>query len=108
MTEMVDRRASRKGPVPEVGYVELGKGEIKYSTQGWDWAVALRRRSALRRIRKACGELKAAVTDEFTRDDAEVAYSGESIEESMKSGLEHYRVHPFMHLVFECAPETKP
>ena len=108
MTEMVERRASRKGPVPEVGYIDLGKGEIKYSTESYGWVVALRRRSAMRRIRKACKPLKAAVTDEFEREDAEVTYSGDGIEESMNSGLAHYRVHPFMHLVFECVPEAKP
>ena len=37
----VERRRPRKGPVKEVGYVEYGGGQVRYSSEGWSWVRQL-------------------------------------------------------------------
>lgn len=99
---MLEKRRPRRGPVKEVGYIEKGGGEVRYSTEGWAPFVAGRRRNALRRIRWACRPLKAVISEEFARQDVDVPYSQDDIEQNMSKGLEHYKVAPYQHIVFEC------
>lgn len=102
VTELVEKKRPRKGPVPEVGFVDTGGGEIRYSVEGWGPIVSLRRGSAMRRIRRVCKKLKLVINDEFTRDDVQVPYSGEDLEDNLRRGVDHYAVAPFHHIVFEC------
>lgn len=104
---MVEKHRPRTGPVKEVGYIDKGRGEVKYSTEGWGLWVAGRRRNALRRMRKVCKPLKAVITDEFTRQDVEVPYNNEDVHENLDKGLNHYTVAPFEHIVFECEQPQK-
>ncbi len=102
MAEIVEKKKPRKGPIPEVGYIDTGGGEVKYSIEGWPLWVKARRRTALRRMRRVCGKLKAVITDEFTRQDVEVPYSGEDVKDNLAKGMKHYTVAPFEHIVFDC------
>jgi hypothetical protein len=107
---MVEKRRPRRGPVKEVGYIEKGGGELKYSTEGWRLFVAARRRGALWRMRRVCRPLKAVISEEFVRQDVEVPYSQDDVEQNLDKGLSHYTVAPHQHIVFECEPpkeETK-
>ena len=104
VTEMVEKKKPRKGPVPEVDIVDAGGGQIRYSVEGWDFIVGLRRGSALRRARRVCKKMKLVINDEFTRDDVNVPYSGDDLSDNMKHGLDHYSVAPYHHIVFECKP----
>ncbi|MEK7858337.1 MAG: hypothetical protein AAB320_04265 [Elusimicrobiota bacterium] len=102
VAEIVEKKKPRKGPIPEVGYIDTGGGEVKYSIEGWPLWVKARRRTALRRMRRVCGKLKAVITDEFTRQDVEVPYSGEDVKDNLAKGMKHYTVAPFEHIVFDC------
>lgn len=106
VAETVERRRPRKGPVQEVGYVDFGGGRVRYSTEGWGWFVSGRRRHAQRLMRKNCGkELKPEITDEYTREDADIAYSGDDVIDNMARGGEHYKHAPFQHFAYECRPK---
>lgn len=108
VAESVERRKPRKGPVPEVGFVDNGGGRVRYSTDGWSWFVAGRRRHALRLMRKNCGKrLIPQVVDEYDRTDADAPYAGEEIGTSMSSGLDHFRIQPFHHMAYECRPKPE-
>jgi hypothetical protein len=99
----VERRKPRRGPVKEVGYVELGGGQVRYSAEGWSWIVASRRRTALSLMRRNCGpELAPEITDEYSRQDADAEYSGEDIESSMSNGGEHFKIERYNHIAYEC------
>jgi hypothetical protein len=105
----VERHHPRKGPVKEVGYIDYGGGQIRYSAEGWSWVVASRRRTALKLMSRNCGkDLEPAVTDEYTRSDADAAYNGEDIESSMKIGDEHFHIEHYVHLAYECRPKGAP
>jgi hypothetical protein len=110
VAEMVEKKKPRRGPVPEVGYIETGGGEVRYSTEGWDWIVATRRMTALRRMKRVCKgkDLEARVTDEFTRDDVDATYHGNDLGDNINKGLEHYQVAPYRHIVFDCVPKSQP
>ncbi len=108
VAEVVEKRKPRKGPVPEVGFVDPGGGEVRYSTDGWGFVISMRRATALRRMRHVCGRLPAKIVDEYTKDDIEVPYSGEDLEVNIQRGLEHYNVAPYHHIIFECVPPEKP
>lgn len=114
MAEIVEKKKPRKGPVPEVGYIETGGGEVRYSTDAWGFVVGWRRGTALRKARKVCRskdkDLAPKIVDEWTHEDADAIYSdsGEEMDELMKHGLEHYKVAPYHHIVFECQPKEKP
>lgn len=109
VAETVERRRPRKGPIKEVGFVELGGGNVRYSTEGWSWFVAGRRRHALRLMRKNCGkELAPQVTDEYLRQDSDIAYSGEDISTNLEKGMEHFHIAPFEHLIYDCRPKGAP
>jgi hypothetical protein len=99
----VSRRPPRLGPVAGVGYIAYGGGEVRYSAEGWSWIVASRRRTALALMRRNCGELKPEITREFERTDADAVYEGESVE-SLASGVSHYVLERYVHLVYRCAP----
>jgi hypothetical protein len=107
VSETVERRRPRKGPVKEVGFVELGGGHIRYSTDGWSWFVAGRRRHALRLMRKNCGkQLAPQILDEYQRQDTDISYAGEDVTTSLDKGIEHFRIQPFDHVVYECRPKN--
>ena len=105
VAETVERRRPRKGPIQEVGYVEFGGGRVRYSAEGWSWAVSSRRRTALKLMSRNCGrELSAHVIDEFVRTDADAKYAGEDIAASMSHGDEHFVVEHYVHMSYECRP----
>jgi hypothetical protein len=110
--ETVEKKRPRKGPVPEVGYIETGGGEVRFSAEGWGIVVGLRRRAALRRMRRVCKskDLTPKIVDEWTHEDADAVYSdsGDEMEDVVKRGSEHYRVAPYHHLQFECHAAEKP
>lgn len=97
----------RSSTVPGVGLIETGRGEVKYPVEGWEWVVAARRRSAFKRIAKACASMTFQVIAESTRQDTEVPYSQTDLGESLARGLKHYEVNPFRHIVYECVPKGK-
>ncbi|HXT00654.1 MAG TPA: hypothetical protein VN915_08275 [Elusimicrobiota bacterium] len=102
----VEKRKPRKGPVKEVGYIDYGGGQVRYSAEGWGWAVASRRKTALRLMARNCGsELKPEITDEYSRSDADAAYNGEDIDSSMRVGDEHFKIERYIHLSYECRPK---
>lgn len=106
VAETVERRKPRKGPIKEVGFVDYGGGKVRYSVDGWSWFVAGRRRDALRRMRKNCGKkLAPQVLDEYLRQDADIAYSGEDISVNLDRGMEHFKIAPFQHMTYECRPK---
>ncbi len=103
VAETVERRRPRRGPVKAVGFVDLGGGQVRYGLDGWSWFVSGRRRHAMRLMRKNCGsELAPQVMDEYTRQDADIAYSGEDITVNIDKGLEHFKISPFQHMSYEC------
>ena len=105
VSESVERRRPRKGPVEEVGYVDYGGGNVRYSLDGWSWFVKGRRRHARRLMRKNCGkDLEPFVIDEYARQDADAPYVGEELAVNIQLGGEHYKIEPFVHLVYECRP----
>jgi hypothetical protein len=104
VVEMVKKDKPRKGPVPEVGYVDVGGGDVRYSSEGWGFVVSLRHATAMRRIRSTCGKLKFKIDDEFTHDDVDASYISEDLATNIEKGLNHYAVAPYHHIVFECVP----
>ena len=109
VAETVERRRPRKGPIKEVGFVDPGGGTVRYSVEGWGWFVAGRRRDALRRIRKNCGkQLAPQILDEYQRNDADIAYAGEDISVNLDKGMDHFKIAPFQHIVYECRPKGAP
>ena len=106
VAETVERRKPRKGPIKEVGFVDMGGGNIRYSPDGWAWFVSGRRRDALRKMRKNCGKkLAPQILDEYLRQDADISYSGEDISTNLDKGMDHFKIAPFEHLVYECRPK---
>ncbi len=106
VAETIERRKPRKGPIKEVGFVDMGGGNIRYSTDGWGWFVSGRRRDALRKMRKNCGKLLAPqITDEYLRQDADISYAGEDISTNLDKGMDHFKIAPFEHLLYECRPK---
>ena len=76
---------------------------MRYSAEGWSWFVASRRRTALKLMSRNCGpDLVPAITDEYSRQDADAAYNGEDIDASMRIGDEHYHIERYIHLAYEC------
>lgn len=101
----VDRRRPRKGPVAEVGYVDFGGGQIRYSAEGWGPVVASRRRTALRLMARNCGkDLEPRVTDEYERMDADAKFSEEEITSTIERGEEHFVLEKYVHIAYECRP----
>jgi hypothetical protein len=108
VAETVERRRPRKGPVAAVGFVDMGGGQVRYALDGWGWFVSGRRRHALRLMRKNCGsELAPQVMDEYSRQDADIAYAGEDITVNIKTGLDHFKISPFQHMSYECRPRGR-
>lgn len=106
VAETVERRRPRKGPIKAVGFVDLGGGNMRYSVDGWGWFVAGRRRDALRRMRKNCGKhLAPQILDEYLRQDADISYSGEDITTNLDKGMDHFKIAPFQHMIYECRPK---
>lgn len=105
VAETVERRRPRKGPIKEVGFVDFGGWRVRYSMDGWSWFVSGRRRHALRLMRKNCGKsLAPQVLDEYVHQDADIAYAGEDISTNLDKGLEHFKIAPYDHLIYECRP----
>lgn len=106
VAETVERRRPRKGPIKEVGFIDRGGGNVRYSVDGWSWFVAGRRRHAFRLMRRNCGKLLAPqVLDEYLRQDADIAYAGEDISTNLDKGMDHFKIAPFEHLLYECRPK---
>lgn len=109
VAETVERRKPRKGPIEEVGFVDMGGGHVRYSVDGWQWFVSGRRRHALRLMRRNCGrKLRPQVLDEYLRQDADIAYSGEDISTNIDKGMDHFKIAPYDHMVYECRPKEQP
>ena len=109
VAETVERRRPRPGPVKEVGYIDYGGGQVRYSSEGWGWFVASRRRLALKLMSRNCGSvLVPRITDEYARVDADAPYSGQDITSSMDDGDQHYIVEHYVHIVYECVPRGAP
>jgi len=109
VAETIERRRPRKGPIEEVGFVDMGGGKIRYSVDGWGWFVSGRRRHAMRKMRKNCGKLLSPqIVDEYLRQDADTSYSGEDITTSLDKGLDHFKIAPFEHIVYACRPKGAP
>jgi hypothetical protein len=108
VAETVERRRPRKGPIKEVGYVDLGGGQVRYSAEGWSWAVASRRRLALKLMSRNCGDLEPRLVDEYVRQDADAAYAGQDITSSLAIGGEHFRIERYVHLSYECRAPGSP
>ena len=107
VAETVERRRPRKGPIKEVGFVDMGGGNVRYSTEGWGWFVSGRRRHALRLMRKNCGKfLKPQILDEYHRQDADISYAGEDIATNLDKGMEHFKIAPFEHILYDCRPKN--
>jgi hypothetical protein len=105
VAETVERRRPRPGPVKEVGYVDYGGGRVRYSAEGWGWAVASRRRLALKLMSRNCGSaLRPRIVDEFEKQDADAVYAGQDISSSMSVGDEHFNIEKYVHLTYECRP----
>lgn len=102
VAEVVQKQQPRKGPVPEVGYVDTGGGEVRYSVEGWSLIVASRRNVAFRRMRSICKGLRPKIVDEFTHQDVDVPYAGDDLDVNLQHGMEHYNVAPYHHIVFDC------
>ena len=106
VAETIERRRPRKGPIKAVGFVDMGGGNIRYSTDGWGWFVSGRRRDALRKMRKNCGkQLAPQILDEYLHQDADISYSGEDITTNLDKGMDHFKIAPFEHLIYECRPK---
>ena len=103
VAETVRKSPPRKSPIKEVGYIDMGGGEVRYSEEGWSWFVAGRRRAAVHLMRHVCGKLKPVVTEEFIKEDADVPYAQSDIQESMQRGAEHFIVAPYTHMIYDCA-----
>ena len=109
VAETIERRRPRKGPIKEVGFVDMGGGNVRYSTDGWGWFVSGRRRHALRLMRKNCGkQLAPQVLDEYLHQDSDIAYSGEDISTNLGTGMDHFKIAPFQHMIYECRPKGAP
>lgn len=109
VAETVERRRPRKGPVKEVGFVDFGGGRVRYSAEGWGWAVASRRRLALRLMARNCGrELVPTITDEYTRQDADAAFAEADVSSNMDIGAQHYTIEHYVHLTYECRDPHAP
>ena len=109
VAETVKRRKPRKGPIKEVGFVDMGGGQVRYSVDGWSWFVAGRRRHALRLMRKNCGKaLAPQVLDEYLHQDSDIAYAGEDISTNLEKGMDHFKIAPFQHMSYECRPKGAP
>ena len=102
---LVESRRPRRGPVTEVGVVEPGGGEVRYSTEGWRAFVNSRREDALVKMASVCGGApKVKVLEEVDREAAEAAYNSGDMEDNIGSGGRHYRKERYRHIVFECLP----
>lgn len=102
VSETVRESKPRKGPVAEVGWVDLGGGEVRYSVDGWGWVVRLRRRSAFHRMNRVCKGLKARMVDEYTHEDVDVPFSSDDLNQHLDHGVEHYKLATYHHMIFEC------
>lgn len=102
VAETVERRRPRMGPIKAVGYVDMGGGHVRYSSEGWSWAVASRRRLALKLMARNCGELEPKIIDEYVRQDADAPYAGQDIASSLAIGDEHFLIEHYIHLAYEC------
>ena len=107
---VVDLRRPVKGPVPEVGYIDPGGGQVRYALRGASFLVSQRRAHALRLARRHCAAFlppqkkspAIRIAKEWTQEDSETPYNAEELDVSLKNDLEHYKVEPYRHLEFQC------
>ena len=108
VTEMVQETAPQKGPVPQVGYIIPGGGEIRYSAEGWGPVVAARRRAAFFRMHRVCKDMGLKIIDEFVHTDATVPYNGGDLQTDAEFGIQHYDLEKYHHIMFQCVPPPLP
>ncbi|MBI5243307.1 MAG: hypothetical protein HY922_06405 [Elusimicrobia bacterium] len=106
---VVELRRAVKGPVAEVGYIDPGGGHVRYALRGAAFFVSQRRKDALKLAGRHCGGPKGGSKDgavkivkEWAQEDNETPYNAEDLEASLRYNLDHYRVEPYQHLLFEC------
>lgn len=85
---------------------------MRYALRGAAFLVRQRRAHALRLAKRRCAALNAPqkasapafkIVKEWSQEDSETPYNAEELDVSLKNGLEHYRVEPYRHLLFECS-----
>jgi len=103
---VVELRRPVKGPVAEVGYIDPGGGHVRYALRGAKFLVNQRRRDALKRAGRHCdGGMNVRLVKEWRQDDVETPYNGDELEAALKLDLDHYRLEPYQHLLFDCVRE---
>lgn len=102
---MVKIEEPRRSSIPGVGWIDTGRGEVKYPVEGWSAVIKGRRRSAFKKIAKTCRGMDYKITKEFTSEDSEVPYFQADLKDTVSRGLAHYHVSPFRHIEFECVPK---
>ena len=106
---VVDTHPAVKGPVPEVPYIDFGGGQVRYPLGGARSLLGVRRRDAFRRMARFCGgAAHVKVRREFDRDDSETPYNAGELEEVVALQAEHYRVHSYRHIEFQCTQPAPP
>ena len=102
--EMVEFREVRRGPVPEVGAIQRAAGHVRYALRGPKSVVRRRKKSAYKKMAKACGGEKLfRVKKQYTSEDAETSYKAEDLDADRIISDEHYKVESYRHILFECA-----
>lgn len=100
---VVELRKPVKGPVAEVGFIDPGGGHVRYALRGGRVMSGARRRDALRRAGRHCGGLmNVKLVKEWRQDDVETPYNADELEAALKLDLDHYRMEPYQHLLFDC------
>ncbi|MBI4678977.1 MAG: hypothetical protein HY748_15470 [Elusimicrobia bacterium] len=107
MSQLVETSPARRSTVPGVEWIDYGKGEFKYALDSWGWVTGLRRRAALRRMKRFCKGRGYRIVKEFMKEEMAVPYASSDVSQDMAKGVTHYKVHPFQHVAFECAAPPK-
>lgn len=103
VAELKQTRKRVRGPVPEVGLIDPGAGDVRYALKGPELLVRRRRADAFKKMAKYCGgEGLFRVTEELTRDDVETPYHTTDLDPDKLMGQDHYKVEPYRHIRFEC------
>ncbi len=103
--ELGERRAKKSGPVKEVGLIDAGGGQVKYSLKGAEFLKKSRRKDAFAKMTEACGGAdRFRIVDEVAREEVGATYKAEELEASAayKKSL-HYATEMYQHIFFECS-----
>lgn len=102
---MVQTRKRVKGPVPEVGWLDPGGGDVRYLATGGGWMEKRRREDAVGKIAEYCGGAgNFKIVDEVEKVEQEDPYNKDAIEDTIGSGGKHYEERRYHHVYFECKP----